>query len=317
MTIAETIPYTKRKPWLPLRTLKWLSKKLDVDYALLQNIVKESKKSPNSLYQKITVSRNGKKRTIHVPNNDLMEVQKRINKRILASFPRNPNTFGFSGGNIRDAINIHLEAPAIWTCDIKDAFPSMFRERILGALRIYLSESASQMLVLLTTLPFLGRLPQGAPTSPRIFDLCMRLLDREFVKIAESKAGKYSRYADNLFFSGKREDFGEIEKEVFSWFSMAELDLHKVKVRDLNGQTAAKMLGLNVIGRKIHNTRGFKKALRISIHHTNWLLDNGKKDTPEFVKALQKLRGQMNFARTDTLPQKLLNDYLELEKQLK
>lgn len=305
--------------WLPLRTIKWLSRKLTTDYALLQDIIKESQKSPNSLYQTITVKRSGKKRTINIPNNDLREIQRKINKRILAKFPRNESTFGFSGGNIVDAISLHLKgrgAGAIWFCDIKDAFPSMFKERISGVFKSYFSESASQVLTLLTTTPS-GRLPQGAPTSPRVFDLCMRLLDREFSKMAEEKKTIYSRYADNLFFSGKKESLEEIEKEVFSWFHLADLTIHKVKVKDLNNQTAVRMLGLNVIGKKIHNTRKFKKGLRLSVHRVNWLLEHDQEDTPEFNKAWQKLQGQMNFARTDTLPPKLLNDYLELEKQLK
>lgn len=314
----EPIPYIKSKNWLPQRAIKWLAKRLDIDHVLLQKIIKESKTTPNSLYQTITVKRNGKPRKIRIPSKDLMAIQRKINGMILTKFPRHENAFGFSGGSIVDAISLHLKGPgarSIWMCDIKDAFPSMFRERVLGVFRSQFSESASQMLTLLTTLPS-GQLPQGAPTSPRIFDLCMRLFDREFSKIAEDKKGKYSRYADNIFFSGKKERLIEIEKEVLGWFQMAELDTHKIKIKELRNETAVRMLGLNIIGRKIHNTRGFKRALRLSIHHANWLLDNGKRGTLDFVLTWQKLKGQMNFARTDTLPPKLLNNYLELNKRL-
>jgi RNA-directed DNA polymerase len=311
------IPYTELRDWLFLRAIRWLSRKLEVDYVLLRDLVKESKQPSNSLYRIITVKRSGKKRKIHIPNGDLMIIQRKINKRILSRFPRSQNSFGFAGGSIENAINIHLGAEAIWTCDIKDAFPSMLQERVFGVFKSHFSPSASHALTLLTTIPLSGALPQGAPTSPRIFDLCMRILDREFSKMAEGIGGRYSRYADNLFFSGEKERLGEIEKEVFSWFQMAELTIHKVRVKDLSSQTAARILGLNIMGKKIHNTRSFKRALRISIHHIGWLLDNGKKDSPEFTKAWRKLQGQMKgFAKVDTLSEKLLRSYSELEKRL-
>lgn len=300
--------------WLPSRTIRWLSRKLGVDYVLLQNTIEENKKLSSSLYQTIIVRRNGKKRKINIPNEDLKEIQKKINKRILAKIPKNPNIFGFSGGSIEDAISPHLGAEAIWTCDIKNAFPSMFRERVLGVFKRHFSESASQLLTLLTTIS--GKLPQGAPSSPRLFDLCLKTLDREFAKIAESMNGKYTRYADNLIFSGKKEYFCQIESEIFSWFQMAELTLHKVKIKDLDDQKSIRILGLNIIKKKLHNTRSFKKRLRLMIHHLNWMLSHEMKNTGKFEKAWRKLQGQMNFARIDTLPQKLLNDYLDLEKQL-
>lgn len=303
-----------KEPWPSLRAIRWLSRKLNFDRVSLQDTIEKSEKPSNSLYRTGIVERNGKERRVHIPNKNLMEIQKKINKRILAKFPRHPNSFGFSGGSIEDAIRPHLGAPAIWTCDIKDAFSSIFREMIFGVFRSHFYATTSHLLILLTTLS--GKLPQGAPTSPRLFDLCMRLLDREFSKIAESNGEKYSRYADNLFFSGGKEYLGGVEKEVFSWFQMAELNLHKVRVKDLNGQMAVRVLGLNIIKQKVHNTRSFKRRLRLTINHLNWLLDHGMKDTKEFEKACKKLQGQMNFARVDTLSPKLLEAYLELQKRL-
>lgn len=302
--------------WFPIRAANWLSKKLSIDSDLLQRLIKEGTERPDSLYQTIIVRRSGKKRKLHVPNDDLKQVQKRINKRILAKFPMSPDISGFSGGSIEKAIRPHLGGPAIWMCDIKDAFPSTFKERVFGVFRAHFSETVSQLLTFLTTIPSSGALPQGAPTSPRIFDLSLKLLDREFAKIAKDKKGKYTRYADNLFFSCRKNQLQDVEKEVFTWFHMAGLDVHKVKIRCLATKESTRMLGFNVIKRKIHNTRDFKKALRLSIHHVNWLLNNGKRETLDFAKAWQKLQGQMNFARTDTIPPKLLNDYLELKKRL-
>lgn len=299
------------KTWFPTKTIEWFAARLGIDSGLIYKILRSSE----PFYQTRIVQRNGKKRKLYVPNDDLKYVQKRINHSILTWFPKHENVFGFSGGSIVDAINPHLENKMVWTCDIKNAFPSMFKERIANALKPHFSKSAYRLLVILTLTPS-GTLPQGAPTSPKIFDLCMARLDREFAQLTENKKGKYSRYADNIFFSAPGHCLQEIEKEVIDHFHMAELTFHKIRVKDLKSPRGARMLGLNVIQQEIHNTRRFKKAVRLSIYHINKLLELGKTDTPDFEKAWQKLRGQMNFARIDTLPPKLLEDYQSLEVRL-
>ena len=45
-------------------------------------------------------------------------------------------------------------------------------------------------------------LPQGAPTSPILANLCTYRLDRRLSGLAESASARYSRYADDLVFSG-------------------------------------------------------------------------------------------------------------------
>lgn len=306
--------------WLPSRAANWLAKKIQYDRNALMHALQslnDEKNGKNTQYLNYRVhlrQKGTKKRRIHVPIGALMEIQKRIDRQILSHFPKHPDNFGFSGGSIQNALEPHLKNDILWTCDIKDAFPSMFRERIEGIFRSRYSKSVSFLLTLLTTIPSSGSLPQGAPTSPKIFDLCMASSDREFSRIAQSWQGTYTRYADNLFFSGPADNMAEIEKEVFSWLHMAELTPHKIRARELQGKTHA--LGLNLIERKINNTRRFKRQIRLSIHRLNWLLEHEMRETPDFEKTLQKLRGQINFAVIDTLPQKTLDDYLQLEIKL-
>lgn len=51
-------------------------------------------------------------------------------------------------------------------------------------------------------LPFV--LPQGAPSSPILSNICLHTLDEHFTQMAENHKLRYSRYADDLCFSGRQ-----------------------------------------------------------------------------------------------------------------
>jgi len=328
-------------------TILWLAKTLKMDDEEIKKVLKRVRDNSRPYKTILVKKRSGGKRELTIPYPLLKKIQRKINKRILCDFPVAENVYGFSGGNILDAIKPHLGARSILCVDIKNAFPSIsffqvfnfltegreveyatlmneksqylwygpYHRAIVDFKPGYLSWYAARIITQLVTSK--NQLPQGAPTSPKLFDLFCKPLDERLNEFAIKVRGTYTRYADNIFFSMPEEKFPKpIINAVSHRMRKEGFVPHKFKTGSINGE-ALRILGLNLINRKIHNTRDFKRALRLSIHHVNWLIDNGKRDTPEFEKAWQKLRGQMNFARIDTLPPKLLNDYLELEKQLK
>ena len=63
----------------------------------------------------------------------------------------------------------------------------------------------------------MGRLAQGAPTSPRLSNLVMRLFDAEVSRLAAEYDMRYTRYADDLCLSTTRRDFDrDTAKDVIS-----------------------------------------------------------------------------------------------------
>jgi len=334
-------------------TLYWLAKEIKIDFDVLLEVLRSIRLGKET-YKKIYLQKaNNSKRQIFIPEDNLKMVQKKINKHILSFlFKPAKNVFGFSGGSIIDAITPHLKAKSLLCVDFKDAFPTItfddifdylttgrgvwrsgWPTKIVGIDKGWFSWYGARIITELTT--FKGKLPQGAPTSPRLFDLLCEPIDRALLKIADKVKGRYTRYADNIFFSidedefprplrqailktieGRRKYSSLIGHQKHVRYKGPCFDWHKLRIKKI-GKNPQKLLGLNIIENKVHNTRSFKKRLRLTLHHINWLLDQNMQETREFETAWQKLQGQINFARADTLPKKLMEGYLELEGKLK
>jgi RNA-directed DNA polymerase len=63
---------------------------------------------------------------------------------------------------------------------------------------------AAELLMRLVT--YNGSLPQGAPTSPRLSNLLNIRLDSRLDALARTRGMNYTRYADDITFSGKAEN---------------------------------------------------------------------------------------------------------------
>lgn len=322
-----------------LRALFWLALTMKMQMKFEELILLLGKiRNGGQLYKEVSLpKRDGGEREINVPRKDLKKIQRKINKRLLAELPINKNAFGFSRGSIINAIKPHLGSRVILCVDFQDAFPTVTRENLMDALSrgravcqcgpAWLKSSYSvepgifswyvaNAIADLAT--FKDKLPQGAPTSPRLFDLVCSEIDERLSKLAKRVNGVYTRYADNVFFSLKAKDRIDkpLSKAVLHVIEgrrgvMPEFIWHKFRIVKL-GAEAHRMLGLNVMAGRIHNTRPFKRRLRLMIHHVSWLLEKEE----DWEGAWEQLRGMMQFAQKETLPLKLVEDYKKLEEEL-
>ncbi len=176
--------------------------------------------------------RSGGFRLIEVPKARIKAVQRRVLRRILDAIPTHTCAEGFVRG--RSALSHagrHAGRAAVLCLDLEDFFTSIPHARVFHVFRAagYPGTVARVLAGVCTTaLPpaelarcprpddaaALARhrrlrqsalsqhLPQGAPTSPALANLCALGLDRRLAGAAAAAGVEYSRYADDLAFSG-------------------------------------------------------------------------------------------------------------------
>lgn len=176
--------------------------------------------------------RAGVPRVIEAPKARLKEIQRWLLHEILDHVPPHDAAHGFTRGrSVVSHALLHTGQPAVLRFDLKDFFASVAAGRIYGIFRtVGYAPAVAHVLTGLTTnaiphavwrvIPragdsrliqpqfWLGRqlatphLPQGAPTSPALANLAAFGLDRRLAGLAASSGLRYSRYADDLTFSG-------------------------------------------------------------------------------------------------------------------
>ncbi|MEL7257527.1 MAG: reverse transcriptase family protein [Pseudomonadota bacterium] len=163
----------------------------------------------------------GGQRVIEAPKKRLKTIQRCILTGILDHVAAHPDTFGFvRGRNCLDGAARHAGEQAVLCFDLKDFFPSIGYARVFGLFRClgyphtvarYLSAFCTNVTPSRIVehmrpedrpLYKTPHLPQGAPTSPSLANLLAYTLDNRLSALARSLNANFSRYADDLAFSG-------------------------------------------------------------------------------------------------------------------
>lgn len=145
---------------------------------------------------------NGDMRSIDEPLPDLKYVQTWILKNILENVPVSEYAKAYvKGRTLKHNARFHKAQKVVVTMDIKNFFPSI---SIKDVTEIFVSmgyyHDLSCFLAYLCCLDY--KLPQGAPTSPYLSNLRMTSIDNKIKDFITSKGIRYTRYADDLTFSG-------------------------------------------------------------------------------------------------------------------
>lgn len=146
--------------------------------------------------------KSGGSRLIAQPSRSLKGLQAWILRNILDKMKVSDSCKGFEKGSTTgDNAQAHVGANIVVNMDLEDFFQSVTPQRVYAIFRIIGYNSLiSSVLTHLCT--FKEGLPQGGPCSPKLANLATWNLDVRIQGYVGKKGIVYTRYADDLSFSG-------------------------------------------------------------------------------------------------------------------
>lgn len=146
-------------------------------------------------------------RVIHHPSLELKLIQTWLAKNIFEKMPTHRTAFGYrKGRSILNHAMVHTNNNFLLRIDIKDFFPSIramdIRKLITQNIEMFdfkLSERDIKYVAKFCTRNNIVVI--GSPSSPSISNTIMYDFDLHFSKLARKLNGRYTRYADDIYFS--------------------------------------------------------------------------------------------------------------------
>ena len=228
-------------------------------YSLSNNIEKNYK-----IYK--IKKNNGGYRTIYEPNSLLMKIQKGILNNILNNKSISLYAKAYHKGiPLRDNASAHVNKDLILKLDIKNFFESIsFVDIYNSCFSIeYFPKSVGMLLTYLCT--YNDHLTQGSPTSSYISNLVMKDFDEELGYYCEMNNISYTRYSDDMTFSG---DFNpsEVIVKVRKMLYKLGLELNDSKIHVIHKSSCQSVTGI-VVNEKVQVGSRYRNKIRQEIYY--------------------------------------------------
>jgi RNA-directed DNA polymerase len=250
--------------------------------------------------------RSGGERLIHAPKRRLKRVLRALDRLLVSKLPKSEHAHGFvKGRSIASNAGPHVGKAVVLHFDIKDCFPSIHFGRVRGLLIAlgYSYPVAAGLAVLMTEAPRqpvsaegkLYHVPtgprvcvQGAPTSPGLCNAILLRLDHRLAGLARKHGFAYTRYADDLTFSGN--DTAKIAKFtrlVPSIVAAEGFSLNAAKTRIFRAGARQAVTGV-IVNKTMGLSRQQRRKLRAELDHQRRAADAGSVESA-------RLRGKLAY----------------------
>jgi RNA-directed DNA polymerase len=250
----------------------------------------------NYFYRKFIISkRNGKPRKIAEPLPSLKEIQLWILNNILENIKVSKFAKAYlPKKDIKDNAKYHIDKPVVLKVDIKDFFGSISQESVEQIfLNLKYSSNISNLLSKLCTLN--NCLPQGASTSPYLSNIYLKDFDGFIGKHATDNDIRYTRYADDMTFSG---DFvPEITLDLVKGeLIKLKLTINDAKTVIMRQNTRQLVTGI-VVNKKMQVPRKDRQNMRLEIYYLKkyGLVEHLKAVNNKKSNYIPHLLGRLNF----------------------
>jgi len=219
----------------------------------------------------------GGKRAICAPENELKQLQKRLNFFLQAyylhikpaevhGFVINPNYLGKTCNIVSNA-KAHTGKKYVFNLDLKDFFSRITTKQVKSVFMSDLfvfDENMANALTLLVT--YQGKLPTGAPSSPVVSNFVCLPLDDALKGFSIDQGWSYSRYADDLTFSSNSPIQTDDILDLINIIKQYGFHVNNKKVRLSTSVRKQTVTGL-VVNEKVNIDRKVLKKIRAMLHH--------------------------------------------------
>ena len=246
---------------LSLNLISWKDDKkyIKTIYSISNNIEKNYK-----IYK--IKKRNGKYRTIYEPNLILKQIQKQILNNILNNKSISKYAKAYHKGiQLKDNAIPHINKEMILKLDIKDFFENIsFLDIYNSCFPIeYFPKSVGMILTYLCT--YDNHLTQGSPTSAYISNLVMKEFDEELGNWCNLRNISYTRYSDDMTFSGAFNP-SELITKVRKMLYKLGLELNNDKIHIVYKSSSQNVTGI-VVNEKMQVNVKYRNKIRQEIYY--------------------------------------------------
>lgn len=247
-------------PAVSLRTLSTL-------FGVSSEFIGAMSRSPARYYRVFKIKKGKKTRTIHAPRVALKLLQAWLAHHIAAAVQLPDCVYGFvpKRSGVKDAARFHCPAHWVYSLDIRDFFPSITKQQVRdGLTRVGYEDSTAGFLSRLLTLN--DGLPQGSPASPVVSNIVFGPTDDQLVAFAQEMGIRYTRYADDLVFSGSETPPEDLQSRVRNIVNGAGWIIADGKEHLARLPARLKVHGLLVHGPRPRLTKGYRNRIRAFKH---------------------------------------------------
>jgi RNA-directed DNA polymerase len=226
--------------------------------------------------------RDGGRRLIHQPSNQLKSIQKWLLRNVIGKLPMHPAAQAYQpGSTILQNASAHIESRFLLRMDFVDFFPSLTADDIrlyAGRMKANFAGWTTVDVDMLAKLVCRdGRLTIGAPTSPSLSNALCYFLDEALTSLSVKNGCVYTRYADDLFFSttlpNVLKKVAEEVRDIAESIDLPEgLHINATKTRNSSKRGARRVTGITLgSDGKAYVPRKYKRLIRSLIHRLSSL----------------------------------------------
>lgn len=241
----------------------------------------------------VIVTNNGrKKRTIYAPSKILRWVQTRIREGLLLQLSQPECVTGFvPGRGIAYNASRHIDSRTVVNIDLKNFFPSIAPPRVYGMLSRVFNLSPAVASTLTKIMTYDDHLCQGFVTSPDIANIVAWRLDRRMEALAAKSELRYTRYADDLTFSGGDwhgavDPFIDIVRTIVNEEGFT---VNEQKIAIMRRGRRQTVTGCVVSQDHIALRRSTRRRLRAACHHWGQQTDDRKRQIKGWMSYINSL----------------------------